>query len=252
MISISNLSVEYKNKDKCIKALNNINLEIEYGQICTIIGPSGSGKSTLLKVLAGIIKDYQGQVLIDSQPVNPKHNRIGFIPQNYGLIEWKTVEKNIFLSKKIKDGSGKINKDLYRHVIKKLGIEGCINRYPKQLSGGQRQRVSLARAFLLEPELLLMDEPFSALDVLTREEVQKLFMEIWKEKKVTTILVTHDINEAIYLGKKIVVFSSSPLETIKVLDNPFFAKNYYELDIEKDQMNKKLRNMLKGVNNNEA
>ncbi|MGF7058209.1 ABC transporter ATP-binding protein [Brassicibacter mesophilus] len=252
MISISNLSVEYKNKDKCVKALHNINLEIEDGQICAIIGPSGGGKSTLLKVLAGIIRDYEGQALINNKPVDPKNNRIGFIPQNYGLIEWKTVKKNILLSKKIKDGKHNFDSDMYYDIIKKLGIEECVKRYPKQLSGGQRQRVSLARAFLLAPELILMDEPFSALDALTREEVQKMFMGIWKEKKVTTILVTHDINEAIYLGNKIAVFSPAPGTIVKIIDNPFFGKTCCAMNKEHGEMNKRLRDILKEVKNYEA
>ena len=252
MISISNLSVEYKNKDKCVKALHNINLEIEDGEICAIIGPSGGGKSTLLKVLAGIIRDYQGQALIDNKPVAPKNNRIGFIPQNYGLIEWKTVKKNILLSKQIKDGRDNFDSDMYNDIIKKLGIEGCVKRYPNQLSGGQRQRVSLARAFLLAPELLLMDEPFSALDALTREGVQKMFMEIWKEKKVTTILVTHDINEAIYLGSKIVIFSTTPGTIVKEMHNPLFGKTYSRMSREYDEMNKKIRLILKEVDSYEV
>lgn len=251
MISIKNLKVQYKNKGTNVTAIENINLNIEKGEICTVIGPSGGGKSTLLKVLAGIIKDYDGEVLIAGKDVNPKTHRIGFIPQNYGLVKWKTVEENIFLSAKIKDKKKNIDKDYYEKILKKLKIENLKNRYPSELSGGQRQRVSIARAFLLKPNLLLMDESFSALDTMTREEVQELFIEVWKENRVTTVLVTHDIREAIYLGNKVVVVSSSPGKVIRAIKNPLFGKVYSETSEEFGQFKKGLVTILKGGSKDE-
>ncbi|MCT4605127.1 MAG: ABC transporter ATP-binding protein [Marinisporobacter sp.] len=245
MIEIKNLKVHYKEGGKETVAIDEIDLNIKKGEICAVIGPSGCGKSTLVKVLSEIIKDYQGNVLMDGKKVDPKENRIGLIPQNYGLVKWKTVEENIFLSTKIKDGKKHIDGVFYERLLNKLHIKGLEKRYPNHLSGGQKQRVSIARAFLLKPNLLLMDESFSALDPMTREAVQKLFLEVWKEYKVTTILVTHDIREAIYLGEKIVVFSSSPGRVINTIDNPLFSKSSFDIH-QYEKLNKTLRKMLKG------
>ncbi|MBU3111422.1 ATP-binding cassette domain-containing protein [Clostridium lacusfryxellense] len=246
MIKINDLSFSYKNSGKHIKVLDKTCLTVKKGGICAIIGPSGGGKSTLLKVLAGIIVDYEGEVLIDGVKVNPKVHRIGFIPQNYGLVKWKTVEENIFLSTKIKDGKKKIDIAYYEKLVDKLKLKDFVKRYPGQLSGGQMQRVSIARALLLKPDLLLMDESFSSLDALTREEVQKLFLEVWQEHKVTTIIVTHDIKEAIYLAKNIAIISSCPGKVLEVIDNPLFGHINIEFDLESINMNKKLRKILKG------
>ena len=246
MIKIKNLNVCYKNAGKHTKVIENACLTVEKGGICAVIGPSGGGKSTLLKVLAGIIVDYEGEVLIGGIKVDPKIHRIGFIPQNYGLVKWKTVEENIFLSTKIKDGKRNIDAEFYEKLLNKLKLKDFVKRYPGQLSGGQMQRVSMARALLLKPDLLLMDESFSALDAMTREDVQKLFLEVWQEHKVTTIIVTHDIKEAIYLAKEIAIISSCPGKIIEVINNPLFGHINTEVDLEYIHMNSKLRKILKG------
>jgi len=246
MIKIKNLNVSYKNGDKYTKVIENANLSVEKGEICAVIGPSGGGKSTLLKTLAGIIVDYDGEVLIDGKTVNPKIHRIGLIPQNYGLVKWKTVEENIFLSAKIKDGKKNIDMLFYEKLLNELKITDFVKRYPRELSGGQMQRVSMARALLLKPNLLLMDESFSALDAITREAVQKLFLEVWEEHRVTTILITHDIKEAIYLAKNIAIISSSPGKIIEVINNPLFGRFDVEDDLGYININSKLRKILKG------
>jgi len=248
MININNLNVCYKNLDNYTRIIENANLTVKKGEICAIIGPSGGGKSTLLKVLAGIIVDYSGEVLIDGVQVNPKTHRIGLIPQNYGLVKWKTVEQNIFLSAKIKNGKGNIDIDFYEKLLKELKLKDFVKRYPSQLSGGQMQRVSMARALLLKPNVLLMDESFSALDAMTREDVQNMFLEVWQAHKVTTIIVTHDIKEAIYLAKDIAVMSSSPGKIIEVISNPLFGRINMEVDLEYININNKLRKILKGDN----
>ena len=246
MIEIKNLKVSYKNAGKYTRVIENANLKVNKGDICAVVGPSGGGKSTLLKVLAGIILDYSGEALIDNITVNPKIHRIGLIPQNYGLVKWKTVEENIFLSTKVKDGKSRIDMGFYEKILKELKLKDFTKRYPSQLSGGQMQRVSMARALLLKPNLLLMDESFSALDAMTREEVQELFLEVWEEHKVTTILVTHDIKEAIYLAKDIAVISPSPGKIVQVIHNPLFGRANAEVDLEYIDMNSKLRKILKG------
>ena len=196
MIQIENLFVQYGKQN----ILENISLNLPTGAVCAVIGPSGCGKSTLLNVLAGLNRSYSGNVLIDGGAPSPKTQTIGFIPQNYGLLPWLKVRENIMLGLKIKrKGRAKLPQEL----IASLGLDKLLERYPKELSGGQQQRVSLARAFALNADLLLMDEPFSALDAITREEMQDVFINLWQKQKVTTVLVTHYVEEALYLGQKI-------------------------------------------------
>ncbi|WP_461204968.1 ATP-binding cassette domain-containing protein [Clostridium sp. DL1XJH146] len=246
MIDIENLTVYYDEKNSHIKALDNISSHVQKGKICTLLGQSGAGKSTLLKVLAGIKKDYKGKVLVNGDKIDTKIHSIGYIPQNYGLISWKTVEQNILLASKIKMGKKNIDMKYYKEIVDKLNISKYLKSYPDSLSGGEKQRVAIARALLLKPNLLLMDEPFSALDTFTREEAQNLFLNIWNEHKVTTVLVTHDIKEAIYLGHKIVVMQASPGKIIKTIDNNSFGKSYTEFDKEVENMVFDIRGIIKG------
>ena len=242
MIAIKDLTVKYQTKNEKIVALDRLNINIDRGDIYTFIGPSGCGKSTFLYVLSGILKDYSGSVLIDGQIINPKSQRIGLILQNYGLLPWKTVYQNAMLGVKIKNQP---QVDEYNnYIFRKLGIDNLLDRYPKELSGGQQQRVALARAFILKPDLLLMDEPFSALDAISREEMQELFLNIWKENNVTTIFITHSVDEALYLGRKIVVFSPSPGRILKVIDNPCFQMDNLRYRDEYYDMSMKLRKIL--------
>ncbi|WP_054696462.1 ABC transporter ATP-binding protein [Syntrophomonas palmitatica] len=243
MIEIKDLSVKYQGKNALTLALDKINIKINSGEIYTFIGPSGCGKSTFLYVLAGILKHYKGTVTIDGQPIDPKEQRIGLILQNYGLLPWKTVCQNSMLGTKIKDNQQKPD-EYSQYILTQLGIDKLLDRYPKELSGGQQQRVAIARAFILKPDLLLMDEPFSALDAITREEIQELFLQIWKQHTVTTIFITHSVDEALYLGSKIAVFTPSPGRILQVLDNPCFQMENLRTRDEYHDMSVRLRNIL--------
>lgn len=243
MIEIKDLSVRYQGKNQKILALDRLNINIGSGDIYTFIGPSGCGKSTFLYVLSGILKDYTGSVLVDGRAINPKTQRIGLILQNYGLLPWKNVYKNIMLGIKIKDRQNILD-EYGTYILEQLGIEMLLDRYPKELSGGQQQRVAIARAFILKPDLLLMDEPFSALDAITREEMQELFLNIWKKNSVTTVFITHSVDEALYLGSKIVVFSPSPGRILEVLENPCFQVDNLRYRDEYYDMSMKLRKIL--------
>lgn len=223
MVEIKNVSVVYRAAGETYTALKDICLSMEEGGTCVVIGPSGCGKSTLLKVVAGIITEYEGSVAIGGEKLSPFRQKIGFIGQNYGLLPWKNAEENICLGVKIK-AKQKPEKSAVDKLMRQLGLAGLGKRYPAQLSGGQRQRVSLARAFLLRPDLLLMDEPFSALDAITREEIQDVFLSMWQESAVSTILVTHYVEEAIYLGQKIVILSDKPGRIVRTVDNPLFGR----------------------------
>ena len=220
MIEVEHLSVGYDADGREQSALHDVSLTVPQGTVCAVIGTSGCGKSTLMKGVAGLIRKFQGTVRIDGCPVNPQEMKIGFMPQNYGLLPWKTVGENIYLGCRIK---GEESADLEvrgQALCQRLGIAGLEKRFPHELSGGQQQRVGLARAFLLRPDILLMDEPFSALDAITREEMQEVFLDLWQENHITTMLVTHYVEEALYLGQQIALMSAHPGSVQEVMDNP--------------------------------
>ncbi len=224
MIRISNLSVSYQFEGGAVPAVSGIDFELAAGETCALIGPSGCGKSTLLKVLAGIIRNYSGVVEINGQAVLPQEQKIGFIPQDYGLLPWQTVYENICLGVRLKREFDAAAKSRLEILLQQLGLDGLEKRYPAELSGGQQQRVALARSFLLRPDILLMDEPFSALDAMSREDLQDIFLQVWRKHTVSTFLVTHQVEEAVYLGQKIVVLSPAPGRIHKIIDNPLFGK----------------------------
>jgi ABC-type nitrate/sulfonate/bicarbonate transport system, ATPase component len=219
-------------------------MAVPTGGTCAIIGPSGCGKSTLLKVTAGIIKDYEGTVEINGQKIMPARQKIGFIPQNYGLLPWRTVAENIALASKLKN-KGKTDAVALSGLMELLGLAGLGNRYPGELSGGQQQRVSLARAFFLQPDVLLMDEPFSALDAITREEMQDVFLALWEKYAVSTMIVTHYVEEAIYLGQTIIVLSANPGRVYRIIENPLFGGRDLRQQKAFFEMGRELRNLLK-------
>lgn len=243
MIEVKDLTVNYNRENDKIPALKNVSINIGTGDIYTFIGPSGCGKSTFLYVLSGILQDYTGSVRVNGRPVNPRSQRIGLILQNYGLLPWKNVYDNTMLGVKIKNDQVVLD-DYGQYLLQRLGINDLLDRYPKELSGGQQQRVAIARAFMLKPDLLLMDEPFSALDAITREELQELFLKIWKENNVTTVFITHSVDEALYLGSKIVVFSPAPGSILEVLDNPCFQLDNLRSREEYYDMSQRLRKIL--------
>ncbi len=248
MIRVSHLSAFYdgagKDKNERVTALEDLSLEVPKGGTCAIIGPSGCGKSTLLRILAGIASNYEGEVSVAGASVDPKALSIGFIPQNYGLLPWKTVRDNIRLSWKVKHPESPVPPE-EKSMLARLGVDAeLLSRFPRELSGGQQQRASLARAFLLRPDVLLMDEPFSALDAITREEMQEVFFELWRAQAVTAVIVTHDIEEALYLGQSVVVLSPAPGSVSAVLDNPYFARRETSGDFAAEKA--RLRSWLTG------
>ena len=228
MIQIKNLSVFYQGKEGTTQVLNQLDFTMNRDEICAIIGPSGCGKSTLLKVLSGIITTHEGEVLLNKEVLNPHSHKIGLIPQNFGLLPWKTVQENCLLSFKIK--KEKITSSTLEkmdQMMRRLNIDHLKKRYPHELSGGQKQRVAIVRSYLMEPDLLLMDEAFSALDAIIKEEAQQLFLDVWSESKINTFFVTHSIDEALYMGKKIMVLSNNPGQIVNIIDNPLFHLTDY-------------------------
>ena len=204
-----------------VHALADISLCIERGTVLALIGASGCGKSTLLRVGAGLIRPTAGTVTSEGAPIDPRTLRIGFLPQNYGLLAWKTVRENILLGAEIKGEWNTQRMNAFDEIVADLGLTELLTRYPHELSGGQQQRVGLARVFLLAPDLLLMDEPFSALDTITRESMQEVFLMLRKKYAVTTVLVTHYVEEALTLAGRIAVMRGTPGRVAEVFDNPF-------------------------------
>lgn len=245
MIDIENLSVKYKSDSDVYTAIAGISLSIPEGGTLAVIGPSGCGKSTLLKAIAGLIPDYEGSIKIKGEEVNPKKHTIGFMPQNYGLLPWRTVVDNIRLGMKIKRAPELLDRKVLKKLMRQLGIEGMGHRYPTELSGGQQQRVALARVFALQPDVLLMDEPFSALDAITREEMQDIFLKLWQKNNVSTIFVTHYVEEALYLGQRIAVLSASSGNINRIVDNQLFGGKDIRQNPEFFEMSLKLKNSIK-------
>lgn len=217
MFELKNLNMLYENQ-----ILKDINFSSRQEEINVIIGPSGCGKTSLLNISAGNIKKFTGSATFAGKPISPKNMSIGLVAQDYGLLPWKTVYDNIVLPLKIKKLKLADYRERISHIMDSLQITDLKKRYPSQLSGGQKQRAALAKVFILDLDLLLMDEPFSALDAITRERTQQLFLDIWSNKKPITLFVTHSIDEAVFLGKKIIILSALPGTIVKIIENPLF------------------------------
>jgi ABC-type transporter, ATP-binding protein (ATPase) len=229
MLQLQDISVVYKDNKQEFFALKDINLEIEKGRCLAVLGKSGCGKSTLLSIMAGLKKPSEGVVLYKGNVLTKPTEDISVIFQHYELFPWETVRQNLLLPLKLKKQS--VDEAYFMQLIQRLGLENQLNKYPAQLSGGQKQRVSIGRAILSQTKLMLMDEPFSALDPKTREEVQVYLKELLMEQKITTVLVTHSIDEAITWGDNIAVFDPGGARIIDVLDNHGSTKATIKLRI---------------------
>ncbi len=255
MLKIDEISVSYRIKGKKLPVLQEFSLQLEQGEVLAVLGPSGCGKSTLIQVLAGMLAVDGGTVTVAAEtvdvPLNPKTHIIAVIPQNCGLLPWKTVRQNCLLPLKLHNLhiDGKKLAEL-EETCRSLKVDSLLERYPRELSGGQVQRAALARAFLQKPDLLLMDEPFSSLDAITRSDAWELFLKIWRQKQPTTILVTHSMEEALYLGKKIAVLDKEKGKLLEQVDNPYFGRR--ETGQEGFlQMERRLRGLLKPTDGSE-
>jgi NitT/TauT family transport system ATP-binding protein len=193
-----------------LEALRNIDLEIERGGFVSVVGPSGCGKTTFLRIVAGLEPATEGEVLLDGRLVRGPGGDRGFVFQADNLLPWRTVLANAMIGPEVAGRSGEGERRRTLDLLKLVGLEGFERYYPRQLSGGMRQRVNLARALAIDPEILLMDEPFSALDAQTREIMQTELMRIWEEGRKTVLFVTHQIDEAVFLSDRVLVFARRP------------------------------------------
>lgn len=235
VVAIRDLSVRFSSKRGQVTAVDGINLSVAPGEFISIAGPSGCGKSTLLKVIAGLTRATDGSVKLRNQQITGPRRDIGYVFQRAALLEWRNVRGNILLQAEMR-GMDKA-KAAHRadELIEMTGLRGFENSLPHELSGGMQQRVSLCRALLHEPDVLLMDEPFGALDALTRERMNIELHRIWRETGTTVILVTHSVAEAVYLANRVVVMSARPGRVLETLQVPLGDHRNYAQTMEDPQ-----------------
>jgi taurine transport system ATP-binding protein len=221
MLQLSHLYADYGGKP----ALEDINLTLDSGELLVVLGPSGCGKTTLLNLMAGFVPYQQGSITLGGKRVEGPGAERGVVFQNEGLLPWRNVQDNIALGLQL-SGMAKVERlEIAREMLKKVGLEGAEKRFIWQLSGGQRQRVGIARALAANPQLLLLDEPFGALDAFTREQMQTLLLKLWNDTGKQVMLITHDIEEAVFLATELVLLSPGPGRVLERLPLEF-ARRY--------------------------
>jgi len=218
VLELKNIQLAYETQGEDVLALQNIDLNIKEGEFVCILGPSGCGKSTLLKILAGFIMPTEGSAKIDGSEINSIDWNRGVVFRQAALYPWLTVEQNVNFGLKMRK---KKDATTVRYFLDKVGLSQFSHNKPYELSGGMKQRVAIARVLVNNPRVLLMDEPFSALDALTREQMQNLLRDIWRETKKTIIFITHDVDEALLLATRIIVMSRRPGSIVKEIDVAF-------------------------------
>lgn len=224
VIEIVHLYKSYEMNGQKLPVLEDVNLHAEAGEFVSIIGPSGCGKSTLFRTIAGLESDYEGIVLVNGHEVRKQKPHISYMLQKDLLLPWRTVWRNIVLPLEIAGNLKNANNDYLKGMISEFGLSDFLNAYPDELSGGMRQRAALLRTWLMDGSIMLLDEPFGALDALTRNHMQDWLTEVWENHRKTVLFITHDIDEAIYMSDRIFVMSSSPgrlIESVTVsLERP--------------------------------
>lgn len=206
MVSIDSVTMSFG----AYVAVQDVNLSVADGEFLAIVGPTGCGKSTILNAIAGLLKPSRGTVSIDGQPVRGVQNDIGYLFQQDALLPWKTALENVELGPMFKGVGTAERREQSMKWLAKVGLKGFEHRYPHQLSGGQRKRVQMAQALITGPKVILMDEPFSALDIHTRHLMQNELLRLWQEERRAVVMITHDLEEAIALGDRVVVLAAGP------------------------------------------
>ncbi len=217
ILDIKHVSKSFRSKSKTVQAIEDVDFKVGRGEFISVIGPSGCGKTTLLRLIAGLEVDYEGDILLNNKRVEGPGLDRGVIFQDHRLLPWLTIEENLALG--LTEDKTQI-KALVKQYLKKVDLEGFENAYPRQLSGGMSQRASIARALIRQPEILLLDEPLGALDALTRYNMQEELEKIWMDNKTTMIMITHDIEEAVYLSDRIVVLDARPCKVKEIFTIP--------------------------------
>lgn len=209
-LRIHHVSKVFEQKHRVVTALEDTNFDVREGEFVTILGPSGCGKSTILKIIAGLTEPSSGYVMLNNQRINGPGADRGMVFQAYTLFPWLTVERNISFGLQLKGIPKTQRQETVEHYLELIGLNGFGAMYPNSLSGGMKQRVAIARALANDPEVLLMDEPFGALDAQTRTVMQELLLKVWEESHKTILFVTHDVDEAIFMGDRVYVMTARP------------------------------------------
>jgi len=217
MLSVSHLHARYDGH----LALQDINLSIDSGELLVVLGPSGCGKTTLLNLIAGFLPLESGTITLEGKPITGPGAERGVVFQHEGLLPWRNVLDNVAFGLQLAGVSKTARRAIALRMLKKVGLEGAEKRYIWQLSGGMRQRVGIARALAADPQLLLLDEPFGALDAFTREQMQELLLKLWSESGKQVLLITHDIEEAVFLASELILLSPGPGRIIERLSLDF-------------------------------
>lgn len=222
-VRIDNVRKVFNTRNGEMIALNGVSLDIKENEFISVVGPSGCGKSTLLNIIAGLSEPTSGRVLCDGKEIHGTGTERGVVFQQYALFPWLTVKMNVMFGLKIKGIKGKEAEDIAMKYIRMVQLEDFANHYPKELSGGMKQRVAIARAYAVDPSILLMDEPFGALDAQTRTQLQQELLETWEKERKTCFFITHDVDEAIILGGKVIIMSARPgcIKEIVDVDIPY-------------------------------
>lgn len=220
ILEVKNLYKRYQSPQGETEALRNINFKVHRREFICVIGASGCGKSTLIRTLAGLEKQSAGEVLLDGQPVEGPGRDRGMVFQGYSLFPWLTVKKNVMFGPEMSGLGQDTSEREARQWLELVGLTKFADSYPHQLSGGMRQRVAIARALVNQPRILLMDEPFGALDAQTRSKMQSHLLDIWRNIDITILFITHDLDEAIYLADRILVLKPHPGEVLEVIEVP--------------------------------
>lgn len=210
ILEVKNIGKKYQNKEGEILALKNVNFRVKKGEFVSIIGPSGCGKSTLLSIIAGLEEKTTGEIYIEGEKVNGISSKIGYMLQRDCLLEWRNILSNTMFGLEVKGKKDNVNKEYVLELLKKYNLYEFKDKYPSELSGGMRQRVALIRTLAVKPKILLLDEAFSALDYQTRIMVTNDIYSILRKEKITAIIVTHDISEAISMSDRVLVLSKRP------------------------------------------
>lgn len=210
ILEVKNIGKKYQNKEGEILALKNVNFRVKRGEFVSVIGPSGCGKSTLLSIIAGLEEKTTGEIYIEGEKVNGISSKIGYMLQRDCLLEWRNILSNTMFGLEVKGKKDNVNKEYVLELLKKYNLYEFKDKYPSELSGGMRQRVALIRTLAVKPKILLLDEAFSALDYQTRIMVTNDIYSILRKEKITAIIVTHDISEAISMSDRVLVLSKRP------------------------------------------
>ncbi len=217
-IEIRGVTKSYETREGSFLALEEVNLDVEKNEFICVVGPSGCGKTTLMNIIAGLNPPSTGTVKVRGEVVTGPGKGKGVVFQQYALYPWLTVEKNVEFGLRMKGVDKKKRRDIAQKYIKIVGLERFAKSYPKELSGGMKQRVAIARAYTTGPEVLLMDEPFGALDAQTRAQLQENLLNTWQQEKKTCFFITHDVEEAVLLSTKVIIMSAGPGRIREIVD----------------------------------